>query len=195
MITSSPALGTMQQWLDVRRHQSVAPNAWQTRQGPGRMSARKEANEAAGTRTPPSRGHLWYDDEISIATLKQAKRLGRIKSDTLLADLSLLERLWHHDAQCPRRTDPHAAHTDECLGAVDSVLPRMAKGETNRRYPTSLAKRRRIAKTRAPRLGSRAGPRPRSEHQSRSDTSVVSQFACRASGGPDPYVVNTTRFT
>src|SRR4051812_20171342 len=80
--------------------------------------------------------------EIAIATLKQAKRLGRVKSDTLLADLSLLERLWHHDASCPRRVDPRVVHSEECLGAVDRVLPRMGKGETNRRYATSLAKLR-----------------------------------------------------
>jgi integrase len=88
--------------------------------------------------------------EIAIATLKQAKRLGRVKSDTLLADLSLLERLWHRDAQCPLRADPPAPHSDECLGATDRILPRMAKGETNRRYATSLAKLRRVAKTELP---------------------------------------------
>lgn len=88
--------------------------------------------------------------EIPVAALKQAKRLGRLKSDTLLADLAMLGRLWHQDARCPSRIDPRAEHSAECLGAVDRFLPRMGKGETNRRYSTSLAKLRAVAKSELP---------------------------------------------
>lgn len=88
--------------------------------------------------------------DIPVAALKQAKRLGRLKSDTLLADLAMLGRLWHQDSLCPRRkllTDEHSA---ECLGTVDRLLLRMGKGETNRRYATSLAKLRAVAKSELP---------------------------------------------
>lgn len=88
--------------------------------------------------------------DIAVAALKQAKRLGRLKSDTLLADLAMLGRLWHQDALCSSRYGSAIEHSAECLGAVDRLLPRMGKGETNRRYATSLAKLRKVARKELP---------------------------------------------
>lgn len=85
------------------------------------------------------------EGQLPIAVLKQARRRGRLDSDSLLAELALLERLWHDDARCPQRRDPGAPHTSECEGAVDRLLPRMGKGQTQRRYATSLAKLRRVS--------------------------------------------------
>ena len=95
--------------------------------------------------------------ELPIGTLKQAKRLGRLKSDTLLTDMAMRGRLWHQDAKCPKRFNPSAEHTEECLGAVDRLLPRMAKGETRRRYATSLTKLRRVAHAELPDTASVSG--------------------------------------
>lgn len=88
--------------------------------------------------------------EIPVAALKQAKRLGRLKSDSLLADLAMLGRLWHQDAICPRRRGESREHSVDCLGVADRLLPKMGKGQTQRRYATSLAKLRRVAKTELP---------------------------------------------
>ncbi|HEU4628528.1 MAG TPA: tyrosine-type recombinase/integrase [Gemmatimonadaceae bacterium] len=83
--------------------------------------------------------------EIPIATLKQAKKKGLLHSGQLLLELRLLEPLWHQPDRCPVRTNQAAAHTVECLGAVDRLLPRMATGTTRRRYETSLRKLARLA--------------------------------------------------
>ena len=88
--------------------------------------------------------------DLPVAVLKQAKRAGRLGSDTLLADLAMFRRLWHDDAHCPQRRDAGAAHTDACLGAVDVVLPRMGTGATQARYAKSLRKLRRVATTALP---------------------------------------------
>jgi integrase len=61
---------------------------------------------------------------VSIAELKQAKRLNRLQSDSLLADLALFENLW---------------------SAIDRALPHMGRShETRRRYFTSLKKLRQL---------------------------------------------------
>lgn len=84
------------------------------------------------------------EGRLPIAVLKQARRRGRLDSDSLLVELALLERLWHDDARCPQLRDPSAPHTSACAGVVDRLLPRMGKGQTQRRYATSLAKLRRV---------------------------------------------------
>ena len=88
---------------------------------------------------------LFAKGKIRIAQLKQAKRLGRLRSDALLADLAMMQPLWHNGELCPRRNDPAAEHTEACLGAVDRMLPAMGKSaETRRRYYTSLNKLRKL---------------------------------------------------
>lgn len=83
--------------------------------------------------------------EIDVAELKQAKRSGQIKADTLLTDLVRFRPLWHVAARCPKRTNPSAAHSEDCRGAVDRALPQMGRSEqTRRRYYTSLAKLRKL---------------------------------------------------
>ena len=88
--------------------------------------------------------------EIPIAVLKQSKKAGRLASDTLMADLAMLRRLWHNTAGCPQREHPSAPHSTACLGAVDVILPRMGKGETNDRYAKSFRKLRRVAAAELP---------------------------------------------
>lgn len=62
---------------------------------------------------------------ISIVQLKQAKRAGRLKSDTMLADVALYEPLW---------------------AAIDRILPTLGKApKTRLRYYTSLRKLRLVA--------------------------------------------------
>lgn len=84
--------------------------------------------------------------DIDIAELKQAKRSGRIKSDTLLTDLVRFRPLWHVPTRCPKAIDPAAAHTSECMGAIERALPQMGRSaETRRRYETSFVKLQRVA--------------------------------------------------
>lgn len=83
--------------------------------------------------------------DVHIAELKQAKRLGRLHSDSLLVDLKLYQPLWHRLAACPKRSDENAEHSVECLGAVDAMIAQMARNpSTRRRYATALAKLRRL---------------------------------------------------
>jgi integrase len=81
------------------------------------------------------------DGVISIEQLVDADRAGKLKSADLLGELRTRQFLWHREAECAQRADPHAKHNASCLGAVDRALLEMGRGkETRRRYATSLKK-------------------------------------------------------
>jgi integrase len=82
---------------------------------------------------------------LTIQQLVEAGREEKLKKADLFADIKLHGRLWHNDAECPQllKQDESLDHTPACLGAIDSILPRMGKSpNTRRRYETSFKKLR-----------------------------------------------------